>query len=405
VKAVASGPSGGGSGSRLEASAKAEPPAVTIVANDVRAIGGMERVLTELITGLRDLGHHVTVIARTLDGPAAAEGVVFHRVRAPSRPFLIAYPWFVVAGSITVARRRTGIVQATGAIVLNRVDVVAVHYCHQVGQPRPSRSSLLFRAHTSVVAVVKRVMERVCFHLNMPRAVVCVSQGVADEVRRHYPKLAARVSTIQNGVDAERFAPGRRQAEARRLRAQLGIADGRLVALFIAGEWEGKGLRQLIGALALAPGWVLVVVGKGDRRSYEQLAGALGVAADVRWLGVTRDVQLAYALADAFVFPSAYESFSLVTFEAAASGLPIISTAVSGARELIRDGVTGLFTSRDPADIALHLTQLAADPALRLRLGQAARQASLRFSWEAMVTRHHELYERLTASSALPAER
>jgi UDP-glucose:(heptosyl)LPS alpha-1,3-glucosyltransferase len=331
--------------------------------------------------------------------------VDFHRVRGPVRPFLIAYPWFVVAGSLAVARRRTGIVHATGAIVLNRVDVIGVHYCHQVGQPSPSRSNLLFRLHTRAVAVVKRVMERVCFRFNRPTAVVCVSEGVADEVRRHYPQLAARVSTIQNGVDTELFAPGRRRAEARELRASLGIADHRLVALFIAGEWEGKGLPELLRALALAPGWTLVVAGSGDRRGYERQADALGVAESVRWLGVTRDVQLAYALADAFVFPSAYESFSLVTFEAAASGLPIISTAVSGARELIRDGVTGLFTSRDPADIALHLTQLAADPALRLRLGQAARQASLRFSWEAMVTRHHELYERLTASSAVPAER
>jgi UDP-glucose:(heptosyl)LPS alpha-1,3-glucosyltransferase len=377
---------------------------VTIVANDVRAIGGMERVLTELIGGLRGLGHRVTVIARTFEGPAATEGVVFHRVRAPTRPFLIAYPWFLVAGSLAVARRRSGIVQATGAIVLNRVDVIAVHYCHQVGQPSPSRSSPLFRAHTRIVAVVKRVMERVCFHVNRPRAIVCVSEGVADEVRRHYPRLAARVSTIQNGVDAERFAPGQRRDEARRLRAELDIADERLVGLFIAGEWEGKGLRQLIEALALAPGWALVVVGKGDRRSYERLAGELGVAADVHWLGVTRDVQLVYALADAFVFPSAYESFSLVTFEAAASGLPIISTAVSGARELIRDGESGLFTSRDPGDIALHLMQLAADPELRLRLGQAARQAALPFSWQAMVSRHHELYEHLSASSVIPAE-
>jgi UDP-glucose:(heptosyl)LPS alpha-1,3-glucosyltransferase len=247
-------------------------------------------------------------------------------------------------------------------------------------------------------------MERVCFHVNRPRAVVCVSEGVADEVRRHYPRLAARVSTIQNGVDAERFAPGQRREDAGRLRAKLDIAEERLVALFIAGEWEGKGLRQLIEALARASGWALVVAGKGDRRSYERLAGELGVAADVHWLGVTRDVQLAYALADAFVFPSAYESFSLVTFEAAASGLPIISTAVSGARELIRDGESGLFTSRDPGDIARHLMQLAADPALRQRLGQAARQAALPFSWQAMVSRHHELYEHLSASSVIPAE-
>src|SRR5580693_2569519 len=105
---------------------------VTIVAHDIGSVGGMERQLTELLLGLRQLGHNVTVIARTCDLPPES-GVVFHRVRAPGRPFLLAYPWFMVSGTLAVRRRRRGVVQATGAIVLNRVDAIAVHYCHQVG--------------------------------------------------------------------------------------------------------------------------------------------------------------------------------------------------------------------------------------------------------------------------------
>src|SRR5580692_3858332 len=108
------------------------PCEVTIVAHDVGSVRGMERQLSELVIGLRKLGHQVTVIARSCELPAEA-GVSFRRVRGPSRPFLIAYPWFMVAGSLAVRRWRRGIVQATGAIVLNRVDVIAVHYCQQVG--------------------------------------------------------------------------------------------------------------------------------------------------------------------------------------------------------------------------------------------------------------------------------
>ena len=90
--------------------------------------------------GLRRLGHEVTVIAHACELPAGA-GVVFHRVRGPSRPFLLGYPWFMLMGSLAVRRWRRGVVQATGAIVLNRVDVIAVHYCHQVGVVTPSRTS------------------------------------------------------------------------------------------------------------------------------------------------------------------------------------------------------------------------------------------------------------------------
>ncbi len=60
----------------------------------------------------------------------------------------------------------------------------------------------------------------------------------------------------------------------------------------------------------------------------------------MHWLGVVRDIQVVYELADAFVLPSSYETFSLVTFEAAASGLPILATPVNGVRELIATGRT-----------------------------------------------------------------
>ena len=75
----------------------AAPGAVTIVAHDIGSVGGMERVLAELILGLRARGHEVTVIARTCALPQDA-GVKFHRVRGPSRPALLAYPWFMLAG-------------------------------------------------------------------------------------------------------------------------------------------------------------------------------------------------------------------------------------------------------------------------------------------------------------------
>ncbi len=138
-----------------------------------------------------------------------------------------------------------------------------------------------------------------------------------------------------------------------------------------------------------------MVAGSGDQRRYEQLAATLGVADRVHWLGVVREIQVVYALADAFVLPSSYETFSLVAFEAAASGLPVLATPVNGVRELIADGGSGLFIARDPGAIAAPLNKLAGDPQLRERLGSAARRAALEFSWEAMVAKHHELYTRV----------
>jgi glycosyltransferase involved in cell wall biosynthesis len=381
----------------MQADSEIEPSApsdVTIVANDIGVVGGMERQLSDLIVGLRELGHEVTVIARTCELPERL-GLTFHRVKAPGRPFLLAYPWFVLAGSLAVRRRRRGVVQATGAIVLNRVDVLAVHYCHQEGPVNPSRSSRLFRAQVALAGIVKRLGERVCFRTARARAVVCVSDGVAAEVREHFPALADRVLTIHNGVDTDVFSPGVRTQDARALRAAQEIPADGLVVVFVGSEWERKGLEPAIRALADSPEWTLLVAGGGERAPYEALAERLGVRGRLRWLGVTADVQLVYQAADAFVLPSSYETFSLVTFEAAASGLPVLATPVSGVRELIEDGHNGFLIDRDPQLIATRLNQLAADAQLRSRLGAAARESALRFSGERMIDQHHELYERL----------
>ena len=372
----------------------AAPVPVTIVAHDVGAVGGMERQLSELAVGLQARGHAVTVIARKCVLPAGS-GVEFHRVPGPSRPFLIAYPWFAIAGSLAVRRRRRGVVQSTGAIVANRVDSIAIHCCHQAYTAKPGRPGLAYALYGQAVGVVKRVSERLGVRRNPDACFVCVSEGVAAEVRRCFPAVAGNVRTIHNGVDTTEFAPGAAAADGRALRSELGLEEGALVAAFIGGDWEHKGLRHLIEALALAPDWHLVVAGRGAPRPYEELAARLGVAGRIRWLGVRADVRPVYALADAFVLPSSYETFSLVAFEAAASGLPVIASDVNGVRELLTSGESGYLVEPRGEEIAARLRELGADPALRARIGAAARESALRFRWEEMVREHHELFQRI----------
>lgn len=375
------------------------PVDVTIVAHHVGSVGGMERQLAELTLGLRRLGHEVTVIAHVCELPASA-GVTFHRVPGPHRPFLIGYPWFMVVGSLAVWRWRRGVVQATGAIVFNRVDVIAVHYCHQVGAVTASRSTRLFRAHVRAVRVLVRVAERLCYRANTSARFICVSAGVAHEMSTHYPELSDRLVTIHNGVDTDTFAPGAHRDEARTMREMLSIPDERLIVAFVGGEWDRKGLAAAIEALAFAPGWDLVVAGAGDEKHYQELADSIGVGDAVRWLGVVREVHVVYEMADAFVLPSSYETFSLVTFEAAASGLALLATPVNGVRELIVDGQNGFLISREPRDIAERLRQLSSDSALRRRLGDAARQSALEYSWADMVSKHDRLYSVVAGESS-----
>src|SRR6202042_3367195 len=171
------------------------------------------------------------------DLPAEA-GVRFRRVRGLGRPFVLSYPWFMLAGTLAVPRWRRGTVMAAGAIILNSVDLVGIHYCQQVGPATPSRSNWLFRLNVAVSGLLGRVAERVCFRLNRPRRFVCVSEGVADEIREHFPAQAARTIAIPNGVDVDAFSADSRRSDAAALRRQLCIAADRCVAIFVGSEWQ-----------------------------------------------------------------------------------------------------------------------------------------------------------------------
>src|SRR5205823_6389522 len=117
-------------------------------------------------------------------------------------------------------------------------------------------------------------------------------------------------------------------------RAKLGIGDDERIAIFVGGDWERKGLRIAIDAITLSPSWRLLVVGKGPTSSYLRSVERDGASDRVLFVGTPVDLAPWYAAADAFVLPSAYETFSLPSFEAAASGFPLLVTRVNGVDEL-----------------------------------------------------------------------
>jgi UDP-glucose:(heptosyl)LPS alpha-1,3-glucosyltransferase len=374
---------------------------VTIVAHDIGPIGGMEQQIARLVDGLLVRGRHVTVIARSCD-VAPHEHLVTIPVRAPAGPFPAAYPWFAMAAGPIVARRRRGIVHTAGAIVPNAVDVATIHFCHHafaaLGAPsRASRDTPAHRANAAVSAAFCRTAERVVYRPGRVRAAVAVSDGVRREVERWFPRLRDGLHTIPHGVDLVRFRPDpRRRAHVRQ---QLGIDADALVAIFVGGDWARKGLSHAIAAIAAARRWRLLVVGRGDETAYAANARRAGAGDRVHFVGATCDTSAQFAAADAFVLPTRYETFSLVTYEAAAAGLPLLVTRVSGPDQLIEEGVNGAFLDGLPAGTAAWLTRLH-DADLRAAMGAAARRACAPYTWDAAVDRHVELYDELAAARA-----
>ncbi|MEA2273880.1 MAG: hypothetical protein QOI98_2588 [Solirubrobacteraceae bacterium] len=370
------------------------PNAVTIVANEVGSGGGMERQLMNLVNGLVRRGYPTTVISRECSSRTHPL-VTFVKVRGPRRPFVVAYPVFALVASWKLLRHRKGLVHVTGAIVFPKADVVTVHLCHHAvariaGLVRTRSASRIGRTHARIAAAFSRRGERWAYRSGRLRRMVSVSDGGRRELVAAFPELAEIVVTIPNGVDVP--AVGQRDVEGWRPPPHL--SGGAPVAAFVGSEWEGKGLRHAIAALAHAPTWHLVVVGRGDQPRYERIAEKLDVGDRVHFCGWQDEMAPIYARADVFVLPSSYETFSLVTFEAAAAGLPLLVTRVSGVEEILEDDVTGWGITQDGHDIANRLRLLSNDR-VRLRLGAAARTAAARYSWDRMVEQYIALYREL----------
>ena len=102
-----------------------------------------------------------------------------------------------------------------------------------------------------------------------------------------------------------------------------------------------------------------------------------------------------YRKGDIFVYPSLYENFGQPILEAAAAGLPIISTPVGVAQEIITDNETGFLFSGDDEELADRITQLT-DQNTRKKIGETARErVRSRFGWGAIIKQYLDLYRSL----------
>lgn len=211
---------------------------------------------------------------------------------------------------------------------------------------------------------------------------VAVSPQVRDDLVEIGIAPERRFAVVRLGIDLEpRVATTVDRAEARR---QLGIGPGRFVVGWFGRMTAVKRTDDLIDALVALRGRgvdaCLLLVGDGtDRERLELRARELGVARDVFFLGYQKDVARWYAVADAVVLTSVSEGTPVTIIEALAAGRPIVSTNVGGVADVVRDGVDGFLVEvGDTAAMAARLAEIAADPALAKRLGQAGRKRVLR---------------------------
>jgi len=219
-------------------------------------------------------------------------------------------------------------------------------------------------------------------------------------VRRQVEMRSARPDRVQfmpNGLDLEHFRPDPAlRAEARR---GLGVADN-FVWLAVGRMEEAKDYPNLLNAFAALaarrPDAQLLIAGQGKLEGeLRALAGSLGLAERVRFLGVRGDVASVMNAADAYVMSSRWEGMPLVLQEAAAVALVVVATDVGGNAEVVRHGESGhLVPAGDSQALATAMFDvMGLPPEQRQQMGERGRSyVESRFGMEQVLTHWEALY-------------
>ena len=356
---------------------------------------GANQALNRLVGFLLRQGANVRVYAPTVEHPAfppTGDLVSVPSIAIPGRPeYRLAYR---LPGSV----RRDLAAFNPNVVHVAAPDIVAhraVSWARKRGIPVISSVHTRFDTYLQYYGLqyleptARAIMRR---YYRRCDAIVVPAESTAAILRAQ--RMNKDISLWARGVDREQFNPGRRSLEWRRER---GIEDDDMVVAFLGRLVLEKGLDVFADAIdaARAKGVPLKVlaIGDGPARGYfeERLPNAVYTG---QLTG--NDLAVALASADVFLNPSITETFGNVTLEAMACGLPVLAAAASGARSLVRDGVTGRLSR--PGDIEAFANELAdyqRDPDLRRRHGEAGLDFARTMDWDEINGAVMHVYERV----------
>jgi glycosyltransferase involved in cell wall biosynthesis len=320
--------------------------------------GGTQRLVHDLGVRLVRRGHQVTVFTSAVRSTEPDEWIDGLHVRRFKKRSILVRPWYVTPSMVLepvwtefeiLHSFHFVTFQSLFAAVLRRAMnvpfVLTPSYHPWRGLYEETLGTITMRSADMVIAQCRQERRRLLRYLD-PQRIVDIPCGIESSTFRHLP-------------DSQSF------------RRKYGIAETDRVILYV-GSIDKRFVGELVDSmpriLERVPAAKLILIGgTSSRGAMLDRTSRVALLNSVKMLGNVdqHDLLEAYSLADVFAFPSEHESFGIVLLEAAAAGVPIVSTRVGVAEELVFDGSNGFIVDFSPREFADRIVQVLSSETIR----------------------------------------
>jgi UDP-glucose:(heptosyl)LPS alpha-1,3-glucosyltransferase len=361
---------------------------IALIRQKYTPFGGAERYMSRLIDGLVAKGHEVHVFA-SLWKSDDRERVTFHHV-----PSIRAVGWL---RAITFSINCGNLLRQEPFDVIFSLERTLHQDIYRAGDgcyrqwlaQKNLGKGILARLFTFINPrhLTYLFLERKLYSSPGLKAVIANSKRGKDEIASIHGIASDKIHVVYNGIDPGEFPIGERDRHREELAREFHL-NGEIRLLYVGSGFKRKGVPALLRAAArLEIPYRLFIVGKDRLKSFRKAATRLGIADRVVFTGPRSDIQRFYLGSDIFVFPTLYDPFSNATLEAMSSGLPVITTTINGASEIITEGRNGCLIN-DPLDAKSIADAIARVATRRDRtaMGEEARLTAAELTMERNVT-------------------
>jgi len=371
------------------------PHSVMFAIDQLRQLGGAERMLFEIVRRLDPDRFNATIVTfdllPELDLPAEVRGKLL------CVPLQKTYNWHAIHAAVELRKHLRQRQAEIFHSFFETSDLWAAPIARLSGCPilvssRRDMGILRKRKHALAYPAVNPLFNKI----------LAVSEQVRRFVIEHDKVSPSRVEVLYNGIDLDCLAL---QARAYSARDRYSIDPQSALVTCLANVRTVKGLDVLVRAAAIVireiPHVQFVVAGKvleaATMDALALLTKTLNLGSSFRFLGPVENPFPLLRESDLYVLPSRSEGFSNSLLEAMASGLPCVATDVGGNAEALTDGHSGfLVKSEDYLTMADRILSVLRDKQRAREMGTCAHNVvRLHFSLSAVVDRLMEIYDEL----------